>query len=806
MPDSFQSTSHQEANYHRPNQGWTCGGDCHDCPCYLGPDRKGRCQAGKELDGRRSGQCLPRKHGERWMCTRQGIHGVTPCEQGPLPDGSCCQSVPKCQPRRSVRKQRGLFAFAVSIITIAVIILTFSKGSGDGDDPPPSLSAGPLSPNHSFIETHCSACHSEQRLTLSRLTEFHASATQHRAIEDGKLCIACHDAVGGKDGQFAFAPHTAEQLGKRWKGQGKSSDFMMIAASALLAQSLHQGSIQCATCHQEHHGADIDITAMSNRQCQVCHSNQFESFSNGHPEFREITYPYRRRTGIRFDHYSHYQTHFQDDQVLPEWLPKGFDPAHKHEESESCTTCHETESSGEGMIVKSFEASCANCHEESTRGGNSIPFLAFPNLNTALLDEKLATNDPKRSIGTWIKDAPESIPWATLQLLPSDAREAWGSLRERKIDPFDPALADLDAESVAQVERLAWAVKALARDLSQSSPNENPSNRVGHDELVLRFRNSGFKNPELLISGLPPGLLDSMRRGFSEENYIRLLDEVDGYRKGIFPKAVPAAPPGPTSTPQTTPSEEPETFGDDAEESFGNETDESFGDDAEESFGDGEEEAFGLEEEPSDLDEASEGKELPVIDPTVWATHGGWYQQYGVVSYRSTGHADPLLKHWLDELVRRIDDPLTRAHLAEGFDFRSGSASSASGQCFKCHSVDEIRDADDHLTGARINWRSLVSSAPRESFTHYDHSTHLLLMDCRSCHHTGKGAAEKGYLNFYPGVEDWDASVNWSEKADPSHFQSSFSAIRKDTCATCHNPAKAGDHCTQCHQYHKSSR
>ena len=161
-----------------------------------------------------------------------------------------------------------------------------------------------------------------------------------------------------------------------------------------------------------------------------------------------------------------------------------------------------------------------------------------------------------------------------------------------------------------------------------------------------------------------------MRRGFSEKDYVRLLGEVDDYRKGTLPEV--SAPPAPLPTPGDPPPDTPENFGEDPKENFGGDAKENFGGDEKENFGadpkkigDGENEVFGLEEEPDD-DSASESTELPVIDPTVWATRGGWYQQYGVVSYRSTGHADLLLKNWLDELVRRIDDPLVRAHLAAG--------------------------------------------------------------------------------------------------------------------------------------------
>jgi predicted CXXCH cytochrome family protein len=37
---------------------------------------------------------------------------------------------------------------------------------------------------------------------------------------------------------------------------------------------------------------------------------------------------------------------------------------------------------------------------------------------------------------------------------------------------------------------------------------------------------------------------------------------------------------------------------------------------------------------------------------------------------------------------------------------------------------------------------------------------------------------------------------------DPAVFQSNFTPMNKATCATCHQPAKAGDSCQQCHNYH----
>ena len=809
MPESFQSTSHKEANYNRPDQVWTCGGEHHDCPCYLGPDRRGRCRAGKELDGRTSGQCLPRKIGSRWLCTREETHSAPPCEEGPLPDGSCCKTVARCRPVRSLRSRRKTLTIAVSAMTVAVLIIAYTTSPRDDGEAPSVLSAGHLSSNHSFLQTKCSECHSNEPLTPARISALHSVTAQHRAISDGRLCLECHDTIGGTDGQFAFHPHTSDMTrttpGKR--GQSKSSDLVMIAASALGAGRAENNSIHCATCHKEHHGAGSKITELSDRQCQTCHENQFKSFSDGHPEFRESIYPYKRRNAIRFDHYSHYQKHFHSTlEDHPGRVPEGYNPNARHMESVSCNSCHAPDPSGENMTVKPFEVSCAQCHEESTRGGEPFPFLAFPALNTGLLDNKLRNQKSPRSLGTWIEDSPNTIPWPTLQLLPEDAREAWKRLRSNNIQPFDSSLPDLDDKSVDDLERLAWAIKSLARDLSQNNPQANPSNKIGHEELSRRLQETGFDEPEKLIAGLPASLVDTMRRGFSEQDYIRLLKEVDAYRGGSPPAPVDPETPEKTQAAEGSPDTSSGEGKEDTGENFGEDTGESFGEDTGESFGEDTGESFG--EDPDEPSEEAEkpgtaSGELSPIDPETWASQGGWFQQFGVVSYRSRGHADPLIRDWLDALVSRVDDPLARAQLADGFDFRRGSAASTTGQCFKCHSVDETRDQNNNLVGARINWHSITELRPHGSLTRYKHSTHLLLTDCRSCHSTRQNAAPDAYLQAFPGENDWDHSANWSKKANPGTFQSNFSIIRKNDCAQCHNPFKAGELCTQCHKYHR---
>ncbi len=776
-------------------------------------------------------------------------------------------------------------AITLSAATAVWLVAILSPETGEGIDPMSGLNPGPLSANHSFLETQCFRCHSDQEMTPASLIALHGETAHHRAIDDGKLCLSCHDTIGGKGGEFAFFPHTAEEVSQDSTGNGKSNKLMMIAASGIASKHLTQNSIQCATCHQEHHGEEFNIATLSDKQCQTCHSDQFESFSNGHPEFSASKYPYSRRTGIRFDHYSHYQTHFPEElKSNPDTVPAGFDPGANHMDSESCSACHTTGKKGEPMAVLSFEKTCAACHGGDTRSGSPLTFLAFPELNVASLDSSLAKADPPRSIGTWVQEAPTSFPWPTLQLLDNDAREAWVRLRQKGVNPFDAA-AEIAEEDATDVETVAWAVKELARDLSRNQPSDNPSNLIGQDELVRRLRESGFPDPEALVKNFPAGAFNAMLRGNSKSGYLKRLakakmakmemseamaeaeaemeeldpmlekldssamnalflgttkqeyldvsNEVDAKRNGnLPPPVIPEEPAAATEEPDAGAASAPESFGDDTEEAFGgddtgeafggddtgeafggDDTGEAFGgDDTGEAFGGGDDtgEAFGGGDEEFGSDTPAEDtpveevpKDLENIDPVNWAARGGWYQQYGTLYYRSTGHADPLLKNWLDALAGQVSSPLALAQLKEGFDFQSGVESKTSGSCLKCHAVDEIRDASGSLTGARVRWESNASGTPGHPLTRYDHATHLLLTDCRSCHKTS--TEETNFLTAFPESDDWDATSNWSSKADPLVFQSNFKTIMKDTCVECHQPDKAGDSCIQCHFYHKST-
>ena len=316
MTIELQQTGYRESRYERPNQTWVCGWAADGRPCKLGPDRKGRCPAGAEA------HCTPRRDGDRYLCTRPEAFGG-PCENGPLPDGSCCGPDPEhpvCQPRLSIRARRGRLNLAVFIGAIGALLLVFA-GPWHLD----FVSPGELTSVHMAIETppdsanSCAVCHAAAE--HGPLEWISGGIGDHGSMAESGNCLRCH-----------FADDTARAHAFSVHGV---PDDVLNAAGAPMA---------CATCHREHRGRDHNLAFMDDRRCQVCHRAQFKSFSSGHAGFRTDQ---RHGTGIAFDHATH-KDHFGERPF-------------------ACLDCHEPDSGGRSMQLRPFEASCVGCHS----GGSS---------------------------------------------------------------------------------------------------------------------------------------------------------------------------------------------------------------------------------------------------------------------------------------------------------------------------------------------------------------------------------------------------------------------------------------------------
>ncbi len=667
----LQSIIYNRKLYDRPQDEWTCGRAAECQACVFGPGPKGECRA--------TGQCLPAKKGDRWICTRAISLGAA-CEPGPMPDGSCGCPVPPCRPQRSLRAQRGRVTWLLSAFALGLVVLgLLGRPAAEWSNP------GPLSSHHAMSAQRCADCHLE---TGSLAITATARAARHEAHD--QLCLNCHDL-----GPQPRSPHgvTGAQLAALARQEPPDHGARPLALAAVHAlQPGGPHDLACASCHVEHKGRDFDLKRMSDQQCQVCHQTQFAGFERGHPEFKD--YPYARRTRQRFDHVTHWQRYFPDAKLTGAGAPA------------SCAACHEPALDGRQMMVKNFEQTCASCHDgqikgEGRTGAKGLAFLRLPGFDRAALEAAGET------VGEWPDRAAGGLTPFMRRLLEGDvtARAA--------LQDLGPAnITDLSKATPAQkaaAGRLLWSVKGLIADLSTQGQAAILRRLGPRPAGTSAFNRTGQFSADSLQAAQRAWLPN-------------LLAEVAAYRRGEKPPA-PAAAAAPAP-------------------------------------------AFSLAALEFDESEAR-------------VAEGGWYRrdQNYTLYYKPGGHADPFLTAWIDATA---DDATPVAQAI----FNQLSADTAPGVCMKCHTIDRV--------GGRqtVQWDTAQPQPDRRPFTTFKHTAHFNLMGdqgCATCHSLDVEA---------------DHARGFGLNRDPAVFQSNFTPMNKATCATCHQPAKAGDSCQQCHNYH----
>ena len=766
MRERLQKFDYRRSSYHRVTQRWVCGHAASGHACQIGPDAKGRCRADFE--------CRPRHNPDgRWTCTRSEAAGGR-CQDGPLPDGTCCRAIPKCQPVRSLSSQRraiSRWVLAVSIGLIAVAIGSSVMMT--------VFSPGGLSPSHGLLNDNCSTCHTAFDSGPSGW--IHAAFFQNNVEADNNLCLACHNLGETPNAAHSQAPGSLRSAGLESGGVSGTTLTLAITRSVLGSHKSEEGNLSCMSCHTEHKGQNVDISLMSNEQCQSCHATAFFSFSQGHPNFG--SYPYLRRTAIAFDHVSHLKKHFQDDTFAAD-APT------------SCTHCHAPSIDGGMMVTAGFEESCALCHAgqiegESRATSKGIAVLNAPGLDILTLAERGAP------VGHWPEFAEEPpTPFMDL-LLASDARYVTAkAVIDAYGDPLD--LIDADDTVIAAATDLAWSVKELMHDLVVEG---SQALQVRLEAALARELSTG--DIALLGALLPRDAIWTSADAW----FPGLRDEVARYRAGEF-VSVPA-PAEQTAIEVATASvrqlddsadilddDELSDGGDilsiaDASDEEGILSLEGLDDGAsdgdilgEDNLSGGEDILSGESGEPGLLTGSVEEESLPEAIQSVsgedWASAGGWYREEFILRYRPTGHADGFLRAWIEQAAAaRMPGTVFGERL-----FERVAGAKAPGTCVKCHSID--RDENGSLS---IRWRTKQPMPHVRAFTRFSHAPHFSLLD------------EKGCLTCH--ALDYDAEyMEAFADRDPFTFSPNFRPVDKDQCNECHVPHEAGDSCVMCHNYH----
>jgi hypothetical protein len=346
---------------------------------------------------------------------------------------------------RSLRAKRGRFILASAALAAGVLLVVLSADWRDRVVRP-----GPLTQQHAQLlertdglAPNCGACHAVAAENISRWATSLVISRDDQPTQS-QLCMNCHAKSIPKSLSIAAHNLPADALERITNSRGAQPVGLTPASSKSLA---HGRDVACATCHREHHGAHVDLTAIDNTACQSCHQERFQSFASDHPDFG--SWPYERRTRIIFDHASHKGKHFAEKK-------KAFD----------CGTCHVNDASGAVEKLASYEKSCASCHDEkiATSIGRGVPLLVLPTLDVDALKKA------GRDIGPWPKTATGDfdgrLPAAMKLLLAGDPVAA------KAIAKLGPGFEfqDVDAtnaEQAAAAADLAVGIKSLLADLSR---------------------------------------------------------------------------------------------------------------------------------------------------------------------------------------------------------------------------------------------------------------------------------------------------------------------------------------------------
>lgn len=359
---------------------------------------------------------------------------------------------PKAERPTPPGSRRNRLAVLVGLVTIACLGAAFLI-SNDSK----FLMPGPLTSAHGSLEK-CSTCHTKSGNDKLSWTYGLVAGDPHA---DSKACLSCH-----KMADTAFNAHGApaevlKQSTKRMTKIAAETPTPQSARAQSIAFPTHglvARGLSCSTCHQEHKGANFDLSQVSNAQCRSCHEVKFDSFDGHHPKFEN--YPFKRRTPIIYDHAGHSGKHFPE---VAKKYPGRRIP-------ETCSTCHNSGKDKRVMAVAPFEQTCTSCHldqisgKERASGPKGIAFLSLPGLDLQTLKKK---NAP---IGEW-PDASDADITPFMKVMIS--RNEGGAALLETVDGLNlQDLSEANDDQIRAVTDLVWEIKELFHGLIKGKASD----------------------------------------------------------------------------------------------------------------------------------------------------------------------------------------------------------------------------------------------------------------------------------------------------------------------------------------------
>ncbi|WDQ19525.1 hypothetical protein [Rhodopirellula sp. P2] len=586
----------------------------------------------------------------------------------------------------------------------------------------------------------CLNCHEQQMPRQSARWAHNLSPE----IRD-ELTLAAIEKRDGKAFDLAASLSDANPSANSVKASENS-----LAIQTVSRTSAFQNNLACSICHQEHHGADADLAAITDSRCQTCHVNQFGSFADSHPEFGQ--WPYQPTSNIHFDHGRHANIHFPSEAEK-----NSSDPSTGNRFATfDCKTCHigpsfssfDLDSTDPVMTTLPYEIACAPCHDSSLR----VQIAEGPSLlQLPTLPEDIAAQvNQWPELATGFADG-RVDGWMALMLRTETSESALHRFQRVEAANWDSPIVQVEAVSLAK------AIRKLSQELATS----------GQDALMQRLMDAGVdeRTAQPLVESFPPQLIrDAMGVWFGgvqpitataseaapvADSGFGLLDDELGKGTADLDPLLDVDP---------LLSNDP-LLADDPLAAWGT-ADES-------------------DTVPAKMDWAAELAAR--YDAAKTQSFGGWYRDDLTMSirYRGKGHSDAVMRSMI-EIIQRLpgDDPLRETMLAQP----------AVQACVACHQVNSNPGSEPAL--ASMRWRAFQAKSDGDRLTHFSHTPHLNiqgLQDCQHCHQLGTTNP---------------ANAVHMEGESPVELSPEFLPMTKANCASCHTKSAAGDHCTRCHRYH----
>lgn len=688
------------------------------------------------------------------------------CASGPSPDGICSNAEFVCMPQRSVAANKRRFFILLMCTTVALVLLLLGSKSLLR-----TLSPGPLSMGHAEVAS-CQDCHTAADEPMSGWLH---KAVRLNSNNDDQKCLSCHEL-----GSNAFSPHSTAKVNLRSSKTDlgallpvKNDDHKSMSrwpitlASKINATETSSGKdVSCSSCHREHQGKFKPLDEFNPEQCHGCHQIKFDEIETDHPEYSQ--FPHVQPTRINFDHVSHLENYFLDDENY-DVAPQG------------CKQCHVTDQSGEWMLSNSFEATCSSCHlsdilGDSRADAKGLAVLAVPELDVDSLTRG------GFNVGQWPKWADGEMTAIMMALVSTDSGVYKGSPLSTLYD-----LSSADHDDLERAARFAWQIKELFYDIQMGGA------KVLNERIKRGFGNNLDQSTlNHLVASLPRDTLINNQ----QEWFPHLIQEVTDYRDGIIDiRAVYHEPASDiveseTSSNLITSDSPGQANSDDITPPFASEEpllDDDILDDGSDLILDDDivlnDDEDLLNDDIVLLEEDEAGEVINAGDVGVaadnedWALGGGWYRDGSSIRYRPNDHADLFFKSWLD-VSAKVSDGVNSALFSEL------SRKDSVGGCGKCHAIENDQSATQ--SSHQMHWQSFKPQDVAVDFNRFSHVSHFSLMSddgCTSCH----------LLN-----------ANEVEQKTPlgRTYTSSFTNMDRQTCTQCHQKGRAPDNCLTCHNYH----